>query len=150
LNSYAARLTLFLIGVITPVGILLVNGAAFVMRNIAGFRFVIAICALVSSLVLNGLTAIWLLRIARRRRVRIYLDHQEWVIGLLAALVILSSAVASYFTYVGMQDPNHLPNATAVLTAFLALAVPLGFTYLARQVGRVKGSPLDRQRAWDR
>src|ERR1700731_5353994 len=74
----SSRLVLLAIGIITPVGILVVNAAAFVMRNLQQFRIGIAVCALISSLVLNGLTASWLLRLAGRRSISIYLQHQEW------------------------------------------------------------------------
>ncbi|TME82713.1 MAG: hypothetical protein E6I43_09820 [Chloroflexi bacterium] len=74
----SSRLLLVVIGIITPIGILVVNGAAFVMRNLAQFRIGIAVCALISSLVLNGLTASWLLRLAARRSIAIYVQHQEW------------------------------------------------------------------------
>ena len=46
----SSRLLLLVIGIITPVGILVVNASAFVMRNLEQFRIGIAICALISSL----------------------------------------------------------------------------------------------------
>jgi len=85
----SSRLLLLAIGIITPIGILVVNGAAFVMRNLAQFRIGIAVCALISSLVLNGLTASWLLRLAGRRSIAIYLEHQEW------ATVVATTVVAT-------------------------------------------------------
>jgi hypothetical protein len=126
------RLVLFVIGVVTPIGILVVNGAAFVMRNLAQFRIGIAALALVSSLVLNGLAASWLLRVARRMGVRVYLTHPDWAIILATVLVLATSFGAAYFTWVGMRDPAHLPDGIAVLTACLALVVPLGLTYIGR------------------
>ncbi|HKF74544.1 MAG TPA: hypothetical protein VKF59_00240, partial [Candidatus Dormibacteraeota bacterium] len=45
------------VGASTPVGILAVNASAFVMQHLGGFRIAIALCALVSGLSLNGLTA---------------------------------------------------------------------------------------------
>ena len=53
---------LLTLGVITPIGILAVNFSAFVMAHLAQFRMGIAALALLSGLVLNGLTAWWLLR----------------------------------------------------------------------------------------
>ena len=128
----ATRLVLFAIGVITPIGILVVNGAAFVMRNLAQFRIGIALCALISSLVLNGLAGSWLLRVARRLGLKIYLAHPDWAIILATVLVLATSIGAAYFTWVGLGDPRHLPNGIAVLTACLALVVPLGLTYVGR------------------
>ena len=60
------EIVLLTLGVITPVGILAVNASAFVMVHLTQFRIGIAACALVSGLVLNGLTAWWLLRLASR------------------------------------------------------------------------------------
>jgi hypothetical protein len=128
----SSRLLLVLIGVITPVGILVVNAAAFVYKNLAQFRIGIAICALISSLVLNGLTASWLLRLAGRRAISIYLEHRDWA-TIVATLIVLATSVgAAIFTYIGMSDPNHLPDGLAVITAVLALVVPFALTYFSR------------------
>ena len=128
----SSRLLLVAIGIITPIGILVVNGAAFVMRNLAQFRSGIAVCALISSLVLNGLTASWLLRLAARRSIAIYVQHQEWA-TIIATIVVLATSIgAAIFTYIGMSNPGHLPDTLAVVTSLLALLVPLGITYFTR------------------
>jgi D-alanyl-lipoteichoic acid acyltransferase DltB (MBOAT superfamily) len=128
----SSRLVLVAIGIITPIGILVVNGAAFVMRNLVQFRIGIAVCALISSLVLNGLTASWLLRLAGRRSIALYLQHQEWA-TIIATIVVLATSIgAAIFTYIGMSNPSHLPDALAVITSLLALLVPLGITYFSR------------------
>ena len=128
----SSRLLLVVIGVITPVGILVVNAAAFVMRNLAQFRIGIAVCALVSSLVLNGLTASWLLRLAGRREISIYIQHRDWATIVATIIVIGTSIGAAIFTYIGMSNPNHLPDGLAVITAVLALVVPFALTYFSR------------------
>ena len=128
----SSRLLLLAVGIITPIGILVVNAAAFVMRNLAQFRIGIAICALISSLVLNGLTASWLLRLAGRRSISIYLQHQEWATVVATTVVLATSIGAAIFTYIGMSNPTHLPDALAVITSLLALLVPLGITYFSR------------------
>lgn len=128
----SSRLLLVVIGVITPIGILVVNAAAFVMRNLVQFRIGIALCALISSLVLNGLTASWLLRLAGRRSVSIYLQHRDWATIVATIVVIATSIGAAIFTYIGMSNPSHLPDGLAVLTALAALLVPLAITYFSR------------------
>ena len=128
----SSRLLLVAIGIITPIGILVVNAAAFVMRNLVQFRIGIAVCALISSLVLNGLTASWLLRLAGRRSISIYLQHQEWA-TIIATIVVLATSIgAAIFTYIGMSNPAHLPDTLAVITSLLALVVPLAITYFSR------------------
>ena len=139
-----SRALLFAIGVITPAGILVVNAAAFVMHNLAQFRLAIAGCALISSLVLNGLTASWLLRLARRKGFPLYLAHPDWAVILATVLVLATSAGAAIFTFIGMRDPGRLPDGLAVLTAFLALFVPLALTYASRLLtGQPDASPFD-------
>ena len=128
----SSRVVLLAIGIVTPIGILVVNAAAFVMRNLAQFRIGIAVCALISSLVLNGLTASWLLRLARRRAIPIYMEHSDWATILATIVVIGSSIGAAIFTYIGMSNPSHLPDGLAVITALLALLVPLAITYFSR------------------
>ncbi|HVH65048.1 MAG TPA: hypothetical protein VM674_03360 [Candidatus Acidoferrum sp.] len=128
----SSRLLLVVIGVITPIGILIVNAAAFVMRNLVQFRIGIALCALISSLVLNGLTASWLLRLAGRRSISIYLQHRDWATIVATIVVIATSIGAAIFTYIGMSNPSHLPDGLAVLTALAALLVPLAITYFSR------------------
>lgn len=128
----SSRLLLVAIGVVTPVGILVVNAAAFVMRNLVQFRIGIAVCALVSSLVLNGLTASWLLRLAGRREISIYIQHRDWATIVATIIVIGTSIGAAIFTYIGMSNPNHLPDGLAVITALLALLVPFALTYFSR------------------
>src|SRR3982074_1360892 len=93
----SSRLLLVVIGIITPIGILVVNGAAFVMRHLEQFPVGIAVCALISSLLLNGLTASWLLRLAGRRQIRIYLEHQEWATIVATIVVIATSIGAAIF-----------------------------------------------------
>ena len=128
----SSRLLLLVIGIITPVGILVVNASAFVMRNLQQFRIGIAVCALISSLVLNGLTASWLLRLAGRRSISIYLQHQEWATVVATTVVLATSIGAAIFTYIGMGNPSHLPDTLSVITALAALLVPIGITYFSR------------------
>jgi hypothetical protein len=128
----SSRAVLLIIGVITPLGILVVNAAAFVMRNLAQFRIGIAACALVSSLVLNGLTASWLFRLAARRGIALYLEHRDWATIVATIIVIGSSVAAAIFTWIGLSDPSHLPNGIAMVTALIYLIVPLAITYFSR------------------
>src|SRR6202171_1941034 len=128
----SSPLVLIVVGIITPVGILGVNGAAFVMRNLEQFRIGIAVCALISSLVLNGLTASWLLRLAGRRQIALYVRHQERAGGIATTVGVATSIGAAIFTYIGMGNPSHLPDILSVLTALAALLVPMGITYFSR------------------
>src|SRR5712671_1970885 len=78
---------LLTLGVITPIGILAVNASAFVMSHLDAFRIVIAGCALLSGLVLNGLTAWWLLRLASLHAPPLFREYRNWMVG--AAFMLL-------------------------------------------------------------
>jgi hypothetical protein len=131
------RATLLLaIGIVTPLGILMVNLAAFVMAHLEQFRLLIAACALISSLVLNTLAVTWLTGIARRRSYRFYVEYPEIVRAVAAIAVVGGAALAAYFTYVGMRDPRQLPNLLAILASVLALLIPFGVALLGRLVVR--------------
>src|SRR5207302_1824637 len=96
---------LLTLGVITPVGILAVNASAFVMVHLDAFRIVIAGCALLSGLVLNGLTAWWLLRLASLHAPPLFREYRTWVIGAAVIIVLLTAGGGGYLTYLGMPPP---------------------------------------------
>src|SRR5258708_35783618 len=85
---------LLTLGVITPVGILAVNISAFVMVHLDQFRVGIAACALISGLVLNGLTAWWLLRLASRNAPPLFREYRMWAIGVAVLTVLLTAGGA--------------------------------------------------------
>src|SRR2546430_1861085 len=67
-----------------------------------------------------------------------------WHAILARCLVLATSAGAAIFTFIGMRDPGRLPDGLAVLTAFLALFVPLALTYASRLLtGQPEASPFD-------
>ena len=109
---------------LTPVGILAVNASAFVMVHLQAFRVGIAACALVSGLVLNGLTAWWLLRLASRNAPPLYREYRTWAIGAAVFLVLVTAVGGGYLTYLGLGDPRRLPDALSVIVATFMI-VPL-------------------------
>src|ERR687883_101981 len=85
LDARQVREAVFLvIGLSTPLGILAVNGSAFVMGHLPEFRLAIAGCALASGLSLNGLGA-W----AALNRAQRYLPDL-WLIFLPVAVTFVS------------------------------------------------------------
>jgi hypothetical protein len=142
LNSARARERILVaIGVTTPLGILVVNGSALVMAHLTELRLALAACALISSLLLNGLTAAWVLGFAARTTPDLYREYRRWITALAAIVVVATSAGAAYFTYLGMQDPRRLPDALAVLTALAALVVPFAISYVARRRAAQRPQP---------
>jgi hypothetical protein len=133
------ELALLTIGVLTPIGILAVNISAFVMGHLPAFRIIVAGCALVSGLVLNGLTAWWLLRLASRNANPLYREYRTWAVGIAVLIVILTAAGGGYLTYLGMRDPSHLPDSLSMIVASFMLLLPLGVTFAGRRMAGLGG-----------
>jgi hypothetical protein len=130
---------LLTLGVITPIGILAVNASAFVMTHLQAFRFGIAGCALLSGLVLNGLTAWWLLRLARRTAPPLYREYRWWAIGVAVGIVLLTAGGGGYLTYLGLRDPKHLPDTLSVVVATFMLVLPFAVSLAARRIAGMGG-----------
>ena len=120
-------------------GILAVNLAAFVMVNLAAFRFGIAACAVVSGLVLNGLTAWWLLRLVSRTSPPLYREYR--VVALIGSVLIVlgTAALGGYLTYLGLRDPRRLPDVLSVVVAVGMIALPFAISIAARRIAGIGG-----------
>jgi hypothetical protein len=127
---------LLIVGVIAPLGVLAVNGAAFLMQHLSQFSVTIAGLTALSCLLLNGLAARQAMVIARRNATPLFTEYRRWIICLAVVAVLLSAAVATYLTYQGMQNPRQLPDVKSVLGALVALGVPFLLTYAERGVLR--------------
>jgi len=116
-----------------------VNASAFVMVHLTEFRIGIAACALVSGLVLNGLTAWWLLRLASRNAPPLYREYRIWAIGAAVLLVLLTAGGGGYLTYLGLNDPRRLPDALSVVVATFMLLLPLAVSVAGRRLAGMGG-----------
>lgn len=124
---------------ITPVGILAINVSAFVMVHLAQFRIGMAACALLSGLVLNGLTAWWLLRLASRNAPPLFREYRLWAIGVAVLIVLLTAGGGGYLTYLGLDDPRRLPDALSVVVASFMLLLPFAVSVAARRMAGMGG-----------
>ena len=115
------------------------NVSAFVMGHLPAFRVIVAACALVSGLVLNGLTAWWVLRLASRNANPMYREYRLWAIGIATLIVILTAAGGGYLTYLGMRDPSHLPDSLSMIVASFMLLLPLAVTFAGRRMAGLGG-----------
>ena len=135
LGSQRVREIVFLvIGASTPVGILAVNGSAFVMQHLSQFAVGIAVCALVSGLSLNGLTGWMVLMRAERFAPQLYAEYRIWLITAAVLIVLVTAVVGAWLTYLSMQNARLLPNLYAVLTALWLLLLPVLMTFVARRL----------------
>ena len=130
---------LLALGVITPLGILAVNISAFVMSHLAQFRIGIAALALLSGLVLNGLTAWWLLRLASRSAATLFAEYRRWAVGAAVLIVALTATGGGYLTYLGMRDPRRLPDTLSMVVATIMLLLPLAVTFAGRRMAGLGG-----------
>src|SRR2546430_2774016 len=133
------EIVLLSLGVITPLGILAVNISAFVMGHLPALRLIIAGCALVSGLVLNGLTAWWVLRLASRNANPLYREYRTWAIGAAVLIVALTAGGGGYLTYLGMRDPTHLPDSLSMIVASFMLLLPLSGALARRPIAGMGG-----------
>jgi hypothetical protein len=139
-NSRRLReFVLLALGVVTPIGILAVNLSAFVMGHLPALRLIVAGCALVSGLVLNGLTAWWVLRLASRNANPLYREYRTWAIGAAVVLVALTAGGGGYLTYLGLRDPSHLPDSLSMIVASFMLLLPLAVAFASRRIAGMGG-----------
>jgi hypothetical protein len=127
------------LGVITPIGIIAVNASAFVMTHLPEFRVGIAACALLSGLVLNGLTAWWLLRLASRNAPPLFREYRLWAIGVAVLIVLLTAGGGGYLTYLGLRDPRRLPDSLSVVVSVFMLVLPFAVTLAGRRMAGLGG-----------
>lgn len=134
-QSRRLREAIFLvIGVVTPLGILAVNGSAFVMRHLSDFRLILSVSAFVSALFLNGLAAWAIWGRARRHVPDLLTEYRVWALILVALVVLASAASGAYFTWIGLSTASRLPDPISTITAAAFLIVPFGVTYLVRRL----------------
>ena len=132
------EIVFLVIGASTPVGILAVNGSAFVMQHLSQFAVGIAVCALISGLSLNGLTAWVVLGRAERFAPQLFAEYRIWLQSVAVLVVLVTAVVGAYLTYLSMLRRDQLPNLFAVLTALWLLFLPVVMTFVARKLNGVK------------
>ncbi len=119
------------VGLATPMGLLVVNFSAWVISQLGAFRWGVAVSAFISALILNSLTAVNVYRYVRNRWPDFVMSRPEsgnWVLLAAITLILLTAFLSALFSYVGMENPKHLPNGIAVITGFLGVMIPLGLS----------------------
>lgn len=129
-------IALLMAGISAPIGLLLVNSAAFVMSHLAEFRLSIGIASVLSSLALSGLTAHTVLGRVAVYVPNVYARFRLWMIGAAVVSVIAWSLLGGWGAYQSMSDARRLPNLAAVLTALWLLALPFLMSFVSRRLRR--------------
>jgi hypothetical protein len=122
------------------------------MSHLTQFRIGIAACALISGLVLNGLTAWWLLRLASRNAPPLFREYRTWAIGAAVLIVLVTAAGGGYLTYLGLRDPKRLPDSLSIIVATFMLVLPFAVTFAGRRLAGMGGiipvdEPVGRERS---
>jgi hypothetical protein len=138
LLPFLKRWTIPIIGAVTPVGLIVVNIAAFIVKHLSEFRLSITILAFVSSMMLNSWMAVNVYRILQRRRP----DHslvadrnQEMVLIGGVAVVIAVSFLAALLCWLGLSNASGLPNAPTFISGAAAIALPIILQAVFRRAG---------------
>ena len=129
----AQEVIIVVIGVFTPLGVLAVNGSAFLMRHLPETRLILSFGALLSGLLLNSLAAYAGHRRARRHVPDLLREYRWWIWSLIVMIVVGSAVVGAYLTWLGLVDANQLPNRYAVIASFFLLLFPIAITAVARR-----------------
>jgi hypothetical protein len=122
------RWTIPTIGAVTPVGLIIVNIAAFIVHHLAEFRLGISVLAFVSGVMLNAWTALKIYRIAKGRFPHfgpLEDSNQEVVLMVGMALIIAISFVEALFCYNGLSNEANLPNSPTFILGVVAIAIPI-------------------------
>ena len=137
MERFTARgLVLAALALITPAGLVGVNIAAYVMAHLAAFRLAITVSAVVSTIVLNALTATTVYTLARSQwpEVQPLRDsHRRSAIAVGTFSIILIAAISGVLTYRGLSDPRQLPNASTFLAGLVGLLIPILLALLLRE-----------------
>ena len=128
------------LGAVTPVALIVVNIAVFIVKHLAAFRWSIAILAFVSGMMLNSWIGLKIYRLFQQR----YREHalvsdvnQDVVLIGGMAVIIAVSFVTALFCYLGLSNEANLPNPTTFFTGVLAIAVPFALQFIfGRLLGR--------------
>jgi chromate transport protein ChrA len=142
LVPFLKRWTIPIIGAITPVGLIVVNIAAFIVKHLSEFRWSITVAAFVSSMMLNSWMAVNVYRMLQRRRPNHALvqeRNQELALVGGVGLVIIFSVAAAVLCYWGLNDPNSLPNGATFFSGALAIALPIVLQALFARGRRSRG-----------
>jgi hypothetical protein len=145
-GAFLKRWTIPIIGAVTPISLIIVNIAAFIVQNLTQFRWTITILAFVSGIMLNSWTALNIYRVLQARRPDHALVHernQEIVLVVGMAVVIVFAFLTALFCYLGLANASKLPNGLTFFTGFFAAAIPI----FLRAAFRRGGSPRGRTRS---
>ena len=129
-GQLAVRWIVPIVGGVTPVLLIAINVAAFMVKHLDQFRWTISVLAFLSGMMLNTYLALKIYRFLQRRIDAIPAvneANEEYVIVLGMGLVTVLSFVLAWLCYRGLEDPNSLPNGFTFWYGFVQIALPFGY-----------------------
>src|SRR5580704_394917 len=128
LGPWLKRWTIPIIGALTPLALIVVNIAAFIVQHLTQFQWTITILAFVSGIMLNSWTALNIYRVLQARRpdnAIVNERNQEVVLVVGMGAVIVLAFLTALFCYLGLAKQSQLPNGLTFFTGFFAMAIPI-------------------------
>lgn len=105
LARFLKKWTIPVVGGITPVGLMVINIAAFLVKHLDQFRWTISVLAFISGMMLNSYIALNLYRFVQRRAPNFALvqrHNEELVVALGMGVITIFTFVLAYETYVNL------------------------------------------------
>ncbi len=116
------------VGAITPVLLIVVNIAAFIVHHLQAFQLTIAVLAFISGLMLNTWFGISVFRYIKKRAPDHELVHERNLDVIIVAgmgVIILASAATAWFCYQGLSSDKNLPNLSTFVLGVVSILVPI-------------------------
>ncbi len=136
-RSDARRWILPTVGALTPVCLIVVNIAAFIVHQLQTFRLMIGILAFVSGVMLNSWAGLALYRGIKARAPDARMIHQRnhdvLIIGGMGVILLLAAGNA-WFCYQGLASDKDLPNLSTFLVGVVAILFPIGLRAVAERM----------------
>ncbi len=147
--AFLKRWTIPIIGAVTPVSLIVVNIAAFIIQHLTQFQWTITILAFVSGIMLNSWTALNIYRVLQARRpdnAIVNERNQEVVLVAGMGAVIVLAFLTALFCYLGLAKQSQLPNGLTFFTGFFAMAIPILLRAAFRRGGTPRGRSTEQTR----
>ncbi len=142
-GRFLKRWTIPVIGGVTPVGLILINIAVWINDHLDTERWIIAVMAFFSGMILNTWWVLQMYRWVQQRWPHWGIVHernQEMALVIGMSIVTLYSFLSAVACFVGLRNTQNLPNAFTLWWGIIQIAIPFGgkiyFEYAEKRAER--------------